>query len=50
MLHGEVNVTISGTVDDKNLGEYQVEYSAVDSSGNEAKAGSELLKLYLQES
>jgi len=33
---GEVNVTISGVVDDKNLGEYTVTYSAVDEAGNRA--------------
>ena len=35
-VDGEVNVTIQSSVDDKNLGEYNVTYSAVDSSGNEA--------------
>jgi len=36
-VDGEVKVTISSNVDTSKVGEYQVIYTAVDSSGNEAK-------------
>lgn len=35
---GSVNVTASGTVDTSMLGEYEIRYQAVDSSGNAASA------------